>query len=432
MRSLSKGKAIRRGFFLLLILVFTINYYVLGSLADLGEQNDNSNTTMKIEDLWANSDTETTTEDTTTEDDTKTTTEDDTETTTEDDTETTTEDEEDDDGDGVDDDLESEAERELQYEQSDAEFKIESEQKTGENKDKFIVSFKLEDEPEIRFEYQSESDDVETELELKLEFISLIEFEDSNGNGYLDENDVEYSTYEFEDVEFEDLKFAVSTTSDGELLYQVWTQTADGVFLIRMYLVSGFGTINGSIITPTQAKIDIEIHDYAYASQGDLGLRLRLNTEAETEIEKDAESPDEIEGYAVAEEALALSSFSSYLGFFSWATIALVDSVERQVISGPFKVLESEVESEDDEDETETELKRKGEITLVYSHGIHIIHDPKIGIVTATVYKYIQVSIPTSFLFLEVDERFGSTALTIIGTLVVGLLVFLNRRQRRL
>ncbi|MFX0113421.1 MAG: hypothetical protein ACFFB3_02625 [Candidatus Hodarchaeota archaeon] len=326
----------------------------------------------------------------------------------------------DDDDDGVDDDRESETERELKVDHSANEFEIESELKVGETKDEFEVRFKIEDEPEIEFEYKNEMDSLETELELKIEFNSLNEFTDSNGNGYYDANDTVHSSYDLSAVDFEDIQYITSTTSDGELLYEAWTQTTDGVFLLRMYVAGGFGLINGSAITPTEAKIDIEIHSYNFTNQGNLALLLEVKTEVETEIDENDESPDEAEGLASSEEALGFVSPSDYFGFFSWATVATVDGVEKPVVSGPFKLLESDFES----DEDESEFEQKGELALVYPNGNDIIHDPKIGVVTDAVYSYIAGE--------ESDTSGipGFIGITAFVMLTSGALLFFYRRRK--
>jgi hypothetical protein len=378
------------GLFLILALLLSLGGIFVGASALLNDEDDG--------------------------DDTETNTEDGTSTEDNDDDD---EEKDDDDDDGVDDDRESETERELRIDHSYNEFEIESELKVGEVKDEFEVRFKIEDEPEIEFEYKSEADDLETELELKIEFNTLIEFTDSNGNGYYDENDTEHSTYDLEDVDFEDIQYVSSTTTDGELLYNAWTQTTDGVFLLRMYVAGGFGQINGSTITPTEAKIDIEIHNYNYTNQGNLALLLEVKTEIETEIDEDDQSPDEAEGLASNEEALAFLTASDNLGFFSWATIATVDGVEKPVVAGPFKLDESKFESDDDE----TEFEQKGELALVYPYGNDIVHDPKIGIVTEAVYSYIagQES--------ETTGIPGFLGFTVFVMLVSGALLLFYRRK---
>ncbi|MFX0113422.1 MAG: hypothetical protein ACFFB3_02630 [Candidatus Hodarchaeota archaeon] len=432
----ARTKYFQRALFLLLILVLLICHLVLGSLANQNDESDGNRTKVTFDDPNGNAET-------TTDEDTETTTDEDTETTTDEDTEpvTTTkaeddedDDEDDDDNDGISDDWESETERELSFESSNKEFKIESKLKTGETKDKIKIDFRTEDKPEIELEYKSESEDLENELEMELEFLTLLEFNDSNGNGYLDTGDTEYSIYDFSEAEFDDLQYLISTTPDGEVLYQIWTQTTDQVFLLRFYAVSGFAIINSSIITPTEIKIDIEIQNYPYIRAGDLALRLRLRAEIKTEIEKNDESPDEIEGLTSGEEALTFLSSSNYLGFFSWALNASVDGIENLVVSGPFETLNDENSYENDVEDLETGLKQKGEILVTYPHGNHIIHDPKIGIAASTAYKSAGPHfppLPTSLPFLEVDERLGSITLTIIGTLVISAMLFLNRRHRR-
>ncbi|MFQ5978970.1 MAG: hypothetical protein ACE5OZ_12665 [Candidatus Heimdallarchaeota archaeon] len=447
MRAQINNRNVIRRLFLLLILLISLGSYMEGSLgrvddrindtrieigAEFADNNSDDDPNHKSQiingtEMIEDDDEGTTTTDDDDDDEGTTTTDDDDEG-----SETTEEDEnKDDDDDDVDDDWESKTKRRLKFEQSENEFKIESELEAGENKDNFRVRFKIEDEPSIRFEYESESGSLETELELEVEFLSLIEFTDLNGNGYLDAGDTELSTMDLSKAKYDDFQYSISNTTDGETLYEVWTQTTDGVFLVRMYVVSGFGVIDGSTITPTEIKIDIEIHDYPYVNSGSLALRLELKTEVETEVEKKDESPDEEEGIATAEEALAFAS-SSYLGFFSWTSNASVDGIEKPVISSPYGAAETTSEAKDDETESETELKQKGEILLTYFYGNHIVHDPKLGVAAKTAYNYIgQIleSTTLSFFFFEINAKPGFLGLTMISTLILGAMVFFHRRQ---
>ncbi|MHA2233352.1 MAG: hypothetical protein ACXAB4_12790 [Candidatus Hodarchaeales archaeon] len=394
MKLKSNMKNVLAGFLLLLVLLFSMGVFATGSLvyaasADEDDSDENETHTSDDDDGGDHDDDE----------------------------------EKDDDDDDVDDDKEAETKRKLEFEQSDNQFKIKSELESGADKDEFEVKFKLEDELSIEFEYESEAGSLETELELEVEFLSLTEFTDLNGNGYLDAGDTELSTMDLSKAKYDDFQYLISTTTDGETLYEVWTQTNDSIFLVRMYVLSGFGVIDGSTVTPTEVKIDIEIHDYPYVNNGSLALRLELKTEVETEVEKDDESPDEAEGLAAFEEAVAFTSSSSYLGFFSWVMTAMVDGVSAAVVSGPLESKESKTETEQDEDETEFELEIKGEMVLSYPYGIDIVHDPKVGVVTSSTYDYLANQSSDS------TTAPGFLGITVIALAVLGALLFTNRRH---
>ncbi len=277
------------------------------------------------------------------------------------------EDDEDEDEDGIGDEEEEKNERALQIEASEKEVQIESELKNGENKDSIEIEFKVTDEPEIKVEYESENGSNEIELSFKVKFYSLIEYNDTNLDGIFNESEddlVQELRLDTSHVEY--LPISYSTELIGNTTIHIINAiTTDGVFSLQFFIAEEFALVNGSLITPTEMKIDIGINDFPFINEtSDLALKLRL--EAEVEYENDEETEDE-EGERATSEAEVEVTMNGFTGFFSWSENVLVDGNVMQVKASPV---------DDDHDSDFGEQK----IYLNYPRGNKILHDPKIGV----------------------------------------------------
>jgi hypothetical protein len=150
---------------------------------------------------------------------------------------------------------------------------------------------------------------------------------------------------------------------DTTLHYIIFT-TSDDVFTAHIYFVEEFDIINGTLITPSETKIDIEINNYNYLN-GSSQLALYTKLESEVEYEMEEETEDEELGYA-EDESSTYTMINSHVGFFSWKENATIDGVSKGV-------LVSQIEDDDIEPNEE-------KIYLNYPKGINIYHDPKVGI----------------------------------------------------
>ncbi|MHA2352851.1 MAG: hypothetical protein ACXABX_07000 [Candidatus Thorarchaeota archaeon] len=283
---------------------------------------------------------------TTTEDET---TEDETETSTEDETETSTDDGDDDDSN----------DREVSINVTSSYVEIESELETGGAEDSFTIEVEVGlDGVEFKVEFETETATNETEREFEVEFDELVEFLDVNGNGVYDDSvDTDIQTLEL--VSFEPLVYTVENTADGPV-HIIDVLTTDGVFGARVYAVGDFTEINGSVIAPTQVKIDVMIWDFNFTDVDSLlALKVELSTELETSF--DDETEDEEDGRAVDEAEIDIL-LTDINGFFSWKESAEIDGVTHQVNSSIHEI--NAIEQE---------------IYLNYPQGSEIIHDPKIG-----------------------------------------------------
>jgi len=264
------------------------------------------------------------------------------------------------DDDGVSDDDESHNEREVQVYLTDTHAEIESKHESGgvENSFKIEVTTGL-DGLEFKLEYETENSTLETEKEFEVEFDEIVEFIDDNGNGvYDEESDTDVQTMEL--VSFNPIAYRLVNTSNGDVHIFNVTST-DGVFTAMVYATGEFADINGTVVAPTQVKIDVIIRDFNYIDDGSQ-LALKVKLEASGETSYDDTTEDEEDGRATDEVEIDFL-VDGMDGFFSWKETAEVDGVTY-----PVNATIDEVSA--------TEQK----LYLNYVRGDVIIHDPKIGI----------------------------------------------------
>ncbi len=283
-----------------------------------------------------------------------TTTEDETEeedlTYTEDENETSTED---------DDDNDDSNEREVLVTVTDTHAEIESELEAGGIEDSFKIEVNVGgDGIEFKVEFETETATNETEREFEVDFNELVEYLDVNDNGvYDEENDTEIQTVMLDS--FEPIVYTIENTTDGPVhIFDVLT--TDGVFGARIYATGNFAEVNGSVIAPTQVKIDVMIRNFNFTEvDSQLALKVELSTSLETTY--DDETEDEEDGRATDEVSVDVL-MTNLNGFFSWKESAEIDGVTHMVNSSIHEVSDTEQE-----------------IYLNYPQGDEIIHDPKIG-----------------------------------------------------
>jgi len=240
-------------------------------------------------------------------------------------------------------------------------------------------------------------DYIEYKITFEVFFPGLIEFVDLNDNGVLDEEEDEIvSDYGFNS--FQPVEYSLSTISDDTNMHYLLFNTTDGVFAAHVYLVEEFVYVNDNLISPTEAKIDIEITGYEYV-EDDSQLALITKLWSEEHGTEREETYDEKEGYSEDEKDVVVND-AAYSGFFSWKETALIDGVEMDVLT--------------------KELDYEGEnfqkLLICYPRGYHIFHDPKIGIFIG------QVVNGTSPILV------AGAAVSVIG--VCGIIVIVIRKRR--
>ncbi len=270
----------------------------------------------------------------------------------------------DDDSDGVDDEYETVNNRNIEINFSSSEFEVESILRTGKHRDKVRFDVRYDNEGiEIELRYKSKIEEATIDLDFSVSFSKLIEFVDMDGNEIYD-NSTDQTVQEVDIQEFSKINYSQIVLSPNTTLHYIKLSTKDGVFKTHFYFSEEFTTINNSIITPSQSKIDIEINNFNY-THGSSQLALYVKLESESDYEEKEETEDESLGFAYNETAVFISN-ESRIGFLSWKKSAIIDGNEKNITISPIQV--------DDDDEFEQKLY------INYPRGQKIYHDPKLGV----------------------------------------------------
>jgi len=236
---------------------------------------------------------------------------------------------------------------------------IESQLESGGTEDSFKIEVDVgANGVEFKIAFEAETAINETERAFEVDFRQLVEFIDNNSNGVYDESiDTDVQTLEL--VSFLPIAYSTENIS-GTTVHVFDVSTTDGIFGARIYATGDFTDINGSLIAPTQVKIDVFIRNFNFTEvDSQLALKVGLSTELETSLSDQTE--DEEDGRATNEAAVDIL-MTDINGFFSWKESAVIDGVAYQVNSSIHEVSATEQE-----------------IYLNYPQGNEIIHDPKIG-----------------------------------------------------
>lgn len=271
----------------------------------------------------------------------------------------------DEDDDGIDDRFEEKNQRKIEIDVTGNETRIESIRKSNETKDHIRVDILLNEFGiDIEFKYRSNLEhEHEFELVFGINFNEIIEFIDINEDGVFnpeeDEDIQKLSLYNFEPV-----IYTIEEISDDSLVHQLKIQALNRTFTTNIYFSEEFTLLDDSLITPSQAKINIEISNFNYINENSqLALKVGLFSESNYQLAENTE--DEEKGYSINEMG-ATTTFNSNTGYFSWNEFATVDDVLNEI-----SINEIELD----------EYKERGQkIYLNYPRGLNIYHDTKIGI----------------------------------------------------
>jgi hypothetical protein len=269
------------------------------------------------------------------------------------------------DDDGVDDSFEDINERDIDIEFDDENpygIEIETVLRTGSQIDE--IEFELTNTSDgfsVETEYEQETGSNEFELSFKITFVSIIEYNDTNGDGmYNDSNDQfvkELKLDDFQPTIYNNITIPQTTNN----LHYFIVNTTDGNFTAHIFIAEEFCRVNGTLLTPNQIKLDIEISNFSY-DQSDSLLALNTTLKSEEEYEEDDDTEDEQRGYSENEEWL-ITNANDTTGYFSWNKSANVDGKIKNVIIG-----------------NRTNMGEYERLYINYPNGTHIYHDPKIGI----------------------------------------------------
>jgi hypothetical protein len=263
------------------------------------------------------------------------------------------------DDDGVSDVNEDRNRRQLDISASADHVEIESQLESGGTEDSFKIEVSTSpDGVEFKVGFDTENSTAETEREFEVQFEKIVEYIDDNSNGLYDkETDTEVQTLRLES--FNPIAYSVENHTDGRI-HILKVTTTDDVFSAVIYAAGEFADINGTVIAPTQVKIDVIIQDFNYL-ENDSQLALEVKLEASMEKSYEDITEDEEDGRSTEEAAVDVI-MDEVSGFFSWKETAEIDGITYPINASIVEVSPTQQN-----------------IYLNYVRGDVIIHDPKVG-----------------------------------------------------
>ena len=303
----------------------------------------------------------------------------------------------DNDDDGIDDKFEELNKRNIDIDIEADKIKVESTLRSGETIDEIQLEITNDSDGlriEVSYESQKTSENLTNfELEFGIIFRKLIEFVDINGNQLYDPS-VDDTIQEFNLNDFQPVKYSqISISSDTKLHYFI-VNTTNGIFTAHIYFSEEFFLINHTLITPVQSKIEIELSNFPYLNSSSQ-LALYTSLESENNYREENETEDEVRKYSENEQGVS-TEINKFTGIFKWKNNASIDGISKEIASSNIGV--------DDYEEDEQR------IYLIYSQGIHIYHDPKVGI--EGIYKFDTVVNEPWFLIIFI-ALLSSTSISI-------------------
>ena len=169
-----------------------------------------------------------------------------------------------------------------------------------------------------------------------------------------------------------------ATTADGERQVRfriTYATNPPGLFTVTVGASERFSKVDGGLVSPVEAKVDLGIHGWSWSSEATvLGLEVDVYADGATVPVVDDRSGDEEHGWASDERQVNVTRVGD-TAFFSWASTALVDGVSRPVQATP--------------------LEPRGEgydLSLLYERpagaaSSTIVHDPKMGVESSALWS---------------------------------------------
>jgi len=267
------------------------------------------------------------------------------------------------DNDGINDNFEDLNKRKIEVDIFDNEATIQSIREGVETKDLIRTDIVSGDYGvKIQIGYKS---NLETDFEITfgITFRELIEFIDTDFNGMYDpEVDQRIQNYTLKD--FLPISYEKVVIQDERYLHHLRIQTVSKNFTLNIYFAEEFTVVENSLISPTQAKIDIEIENFNYLN-GSSQIALYTSLDSEKAFQRHNDTEDEENGYAKTEIGLA-TIVNDYTGFFSWNESGIIDEASQSIIV-------SEILPDDF-------VENGNKVYLNYPRGVNIYHSSKIGI----------------------------------------------------
>ena len=256
-------------------------------------------------------------------------------------------------------------------EKKDKEFKIESEAKSGNTKDKIEVKFETNGKLEFDLKYYTKVDDNKTKLRFRFKIDKLIEYiENGTEPGYQPGEEV--NVVSLKEIGWKPLAYTTDNTTEI-----VTAETVDGMFKLVVKYSPSLVQDRNFTLTPNALKIDIYVNNFPYTNNGSmLAIETKLKTVAKMEIKN--QSFEEENGFSKDEKEVALQA-GDFQGYFSWAEYAMADGKTVAVI--PSKFIDASGE-ENDLDVGETASKMFFAFNATAPKSVY--WDPKLGVVSVS------------------------------------------------
>lgn len=285
--------------------------------------------------------------------------------------------------------------------------------------DSFELLIDTEGKPKINFEYTTNNSS-ENKLTYQIVFKDIKEFEDTNGNGYCDEDDTIIGVYTLEQASFRSMNYENMTSPDGENIQIISTGTIDNMFTARFYAAQRHAYIAQSLCTPNEIKMDFIINNYQFKQNNThLSLNMELRTNLETNL--DTETFDESIGYATNENQFTIRS-GNHTGFFSWVDTIDVDNSTQQVQSMISSEKKQTIQN------SSTDVSTISTISFSYPQGQNIVHDPKIGIISLSTESYAASEIAESIAMLKMTSIYSYLIVCILAAILFLGIVYYRKR----
>jgi hypothetical protein len=249
----------------------------------------------------------------------------------------------------------------------------------------------------------------------RLELLSLIAWNDSNGNGRIDPGEL-VGTTPLAATAFADSPVVNSTRidPDGGRIFGFVIRSRDGNATLNVTMAERFTRIDNVILTPMEARVDIVQTSGSVPAGKKLGIQFRMSTSARPYVME--HSWDEDHGFARDEHAVNVTEHAgdrSATSFFSWSNTAKVGGAATPVAL-PNGLADS----------------NPYDMTLIYGPGpspagTQVVQRTTLG-VHSTVYEFIRAAMPP----IRADPLLYAGTIAAVSVLVALSIVFANRRRR--
>lgn len=240
----------------------------------------------------------------------------------------------------------------------------------GEIKEYLKLKFECnKGSPEFEVDYEANRGSKRVNFSFRIIFQEVFEFKDMNGNGRFDKDDEVISRYGLDGSKFRNIVYEGAQNG-----YRYRARTTDSIFGIEARVGSDFISYDSQTLTPTETKLGLNL-DYDFKAEDSmLSLKISIKNPSQKELEK--RTYDEKEGYAEDESWMRFKE-DDYSGFFSWNNFADIDGKQHPV--NATYTSQSAVTGD------ESLSKSDDLLYLSYKQGSEITHDPKVGVVGASV-----------------------------------------------